>query len=59
MAGGKQVGRMGSTAQGRGLALLRLDRVADALAAGVPLEADGIAIRPLKPDWARFAWPSK
>ena len=37
MAGEKQVGTLGSTAKGRGLALLRLDRVADALAAGTPL----------------------
>ena len=33
MAGDKQVGTLGSTAKGRGLALLRLDRIADALAA--------------------------
>jgi folate-binding protein YgfZ len=59
LAGGKQVGTIGSTAKGRGLALLRLDRVADALAAGVPLEAGGIAIRLVKPDWARFAWPGE
>ena len=54
MAGDKQVGTLGSTAQGRGLALLRLDRVADALAAGTPLTAGGIAIRAVKPDWATF-----
>ena len=35
MAGDKQVGTFGSAARGRGLALLRLDRVADALAAGL------------------------
>jgi folate-binding protein YgfZ len=58
MADGKQVGMLGSTAQGRGLALLRLDRAADALAAGVPLEAGNIPIRLVKPDWARFAWPA-
>ena len=33
MAGEKQVGTLASTAKGRGLAMLRLDRVADALAA--------------------------
>src|SRR5262249_22568109 len=38
-AGGKQIGLLGSTAKGRGLALMRLDRIADALAGGVPLEA--------------------
>src|SRR4029077_6179761 len=35
-AGDKSVGTLGSTAQGRGLAMLRLDRAADALAAGQP-----------------------
>lgn len=59
MAGEKQVGTLGTTAKGRGLAMLRLDRVADALESGTPLSAGGIAIRVLKPDWAKFAWPGK
>jgi len=59
MAGEKAVGTLGSTAQGRGLALLRLDRVADALAQGLGLEAAGIPIRLVKPAWARFAWPGE
>jgi len=59
MAGDKQVGMLGSTAKGRGLALLRLDRVEDARAAGTPLEAGGIAIRIVKPAWARFDWPGE
>jgi folate-binding protein YgfZ len=58
-AGEKPVGTMGSSARGRGLALLRLDRVADAQAAGTPLIAGGIEIRPVKPAWARFAWPGE
>jgi folate-binding protein YgfZ len=57
MAGEKQVGMVGSTAGGHGLALLRLDRVEDALAGGIPLTAGGIAIRPLKPAWAKFPFP--
>lgn len=57
MAGEREIGTLGSTAKGRGLALLRLDRVADALASGTPLTAGGIAIRVVKPDWATFAWP--
>jgi folate-binding protein YgfZ len=57
MAGDKQIGMLGSAANGRGLALLRLDRVADAQAAGTPLTAGGIALRVVKPNWARFAWP--
>jgi len=56
-AGDKQVGTLGSTASGRGLAFLRLDRIEDALAAGVPLECGGIAIRMLRPAWATFDWP--
>ncbi len=56
-AGEKTVGTLGSTAQGRGLAMLRLDRAADALAANVPVVAGGVALRLVKPSWARFAFP--
>ncbi|MGH6663424.1 MAG: YgfZ/GcvT domain-containing protein [Pseudolabrys sp.] len=59
MAGEKQVGTLGSTAKGRGLALLRLDRVADAIAAGTALEAGGIALHVVKPSWATFPWPGE
>ena len=59
MAGEKEVGTLASTAKGHGLAMLRLDRVADALAAGTPLVAGGIAISVLKPEWARFAFPGE
>jgi folate-binding protein YgfZ len=57
MAGERQVGTTGSAAGGSALAMLRLDRVADALAAGTPLTAGGIAIEPRKPAWANFPWP--
>ncbi len=59
MAGDKPIGMAGSSANGRGLALLRLDRAADALAAGTPLTAGGIALRVVKPDWATFPWPGE
>jgi hypothetical protein len=59
MAGEKQIGTLGSTAKGRGLALLRLDRVADAMASGTPLDAGGIVIHVMKPDWATFPWPGE
>ena len=59
MAGEKQIGQLGSTAKGRGLALLRLDRVEDALKSGTPLTAGGIAIRALKPEWGTFTWPGE
>jgi folate-binding protein YgfZ len=58
-AGDKNVGTLGSTAQGRGLAMLRLDRAADALAAGQPLIAGGVEMRLVKPAWAQFAWPGE
>ena len=57
MAGDKQIGTFGSAANGRGLALLRLDRVADALAAGTQLTCGGVTLRVVKPAWAKFAWP--
>jgi len=59
MAGEKQVGTLGSTAKGRGLALMRLDRIADALAANTTLEAGGVAVRAVKPSWAKFDWPGE
>lgn len=59
MAGDKQVGIMGSASGGRGLAMLRLDRVAEAQAAGTPLMAGGVSIRPLRPSWARFTFPGE
>jgi tRNA-modifying protein YgfZ len=58
-AGNHQLGTMGSAAAGFGIALLRLDRVADALSRGEPLLAGGTPIRPVKPDWARFAFPGE
>ena len=58
-AGGKTVGTFGSGTEGRGLAMLRLDRVGDAVAAGEPLVAGGVQIRLVKPAWAQFAWPDQ
>ncbi len=59
MAGEKTVGTMGSAAEGRALAKVRLDRIEDALAAGEAIMAGGIVLTPSKPDWARFAWPGE
>jgi folate-binding protein YgfZ len=55
VAGDKPVGTMGSSAGGMGLGLLRIDRAADALDAGVPLTAGGIAVRLAEPDDVRSA----
>lgn len=53
LAGDKQVGTMGSAAGGNGLALVRIDRVADALDAGLPLTAGGLSLRLAEPDVVR------
>ena len=58
-AGGKPVGTFGSSAAGRALALLRLDRAEDALAAGQALTAGAVTLRLVKPDWMRFKFPGE
>jgi folate-binding protein YgfZ len=45
MAGDKIVGTLGSTAAEIAIALIRIDRVNDALAAGLPLTAGGVPLR--------------
>jgi tRNA-modifying protein YgfZ len=50
MAGDKTVGTMGSSAGHVGLAMLRVDRTAEALAAGTALSAGGIPLR-LRPGY--------
>jgi tRNA-modifying protein YgfZ len=55
LAGDKPVGTMGSTAGDRGLALIRIDRAADALAAGTQLTSGGLAIRLAEPDELKSA----
>jgi folate-binding protein YgfZ len=54
-AGGRQVGAVGSVMNGRGVALLRLDRVAEA--GGETLKAGDVTIHVVKPAWARFSFP--
>jgi folate-binding protein YgfZ len=55
---GRPLGRMGSTAGARGLALLRLDRAAEAEAAGEPILASTARLTVALPAWARFTLPS-
>jgi len=50
LAGDKPVGTIGSTAGGTGLALVRTDRVADALTSGQPLTAGGLSLRLADPE---------
>lgn len=57
MAGGKPVGALGSVAGNKGLAIVRIDRVGDALARGLPLTADGIGVTLLLPEWTGLSFP--
>ncbi len=56
-ADGVAIGAMGSSAGQDGLAMIRLDRAADALSLGAALTADGTPIALVQPAWARFAVP--
>ncbi len=55
--GGRALGQVLSTADRRGLALIRLDRLAEALAAHEPIKAGEASVTVEKPGWARFAVP--
>ena len=59
-AAGKPLGTIGSTAGDKALALLRLDRLADALAAGETPLGGGLAFRLAeKPGFIRFPYPGE
>jgi folate-binding protein YgfZ len=55
LAGDKPVGTMGSSANGLGLALMRVDRVTDALDSGLALTAGGLPVSLVAPEEARPA----
>ena len=55
VAGDKPLGTMGSSSDGKGLALIRTDRTIDALDAGTPLTSGGLAIRIADPEGLRAA----
>jgi tRNA-modifying protein YgfZ len=58
-AGDKSLGFIGSTARDRGLAMVRLDRWADAMALGEPVLAGGIEIALEKPPFVTFPFPGE
>jgi folate-binding protein YgfZ len=59
VANGRPIGTLGSTAAGNGLAILRIDRVKDALDAGAPIEAGGVPVSVAIPAWASFTYPEQ
>ena len=58
-AGARPAGHMGSGVNGKGLAMVRLDRIHEALKKGEKITAGGIEISLQKPGWARFAFPGE
>jgi folate-binding protein YgfZ len=58
-AGERTLGKAGTGANGRGLVMIRLDRAADALAAGETIRAGGLPVRIEKPGWIGFAFPGE
>jgi tRNA-modifying protein YgfZ len=57
-ADGKQVGTLGSVSGTHALAIVRIDRVGDALARGVPLLAGGTVVSLSLPAWTGLSFPS-
>lgn len=56
-ANSKPLGRLGSTAGNKGLAIVRIDRVKSAVDTGQPLIADGVEVTLSIPAWANFTFP--
>lgn len=58
-AGEAVIGAVGSVADKRGLALVRLDRVGEALGKGQPIAAGGVPVTVNLPPWVRFGIPTR
>jgi hypothetical protein len=58
-AGDRPLGTTASAAGPRGLAMIRLDRAADALAAGAPILGGGMPARLDRPAFVRFPYPGE
>lgn len=52
----KSVGTLGSVSDHIGLAMVRLDKVNDALEEGHFINAGGVRLTPALPDWVSFSW---
>ena len=58
IAGEQPIGRLGSSAHGRGIGLVRLDRLSAALETGLPVRAGSSEISAALPSWATYDWPA-
>lgn len=59
VAGGKPVGTLGSVSGNKGLAIVRIDRVGDALARGVALSVGDVAVSLALPAWSGLSFPAE
>lgn len=57
LAGGKPIGALGSVSGTLGLAIVRIDRAADAINSGTPITADGASVTVELPAWTGLAFP--
>jgi tRNA-modifying protein YgfZ len=58
-AGARALGKAGTGAAGRGLAMIRLERLGEAVAAGETVRAGGLLVRVEKPAFATFPFPGE
>ena len=57
LADGQTIGRLGSSADGHGIGLVRLDRLKMALDAGRRISAGATDVAVSLPEWAAYSWP--
>ena len=58
VAGERPLGRLGSSADGHGIALVRLDRLRAALDEHLPIRAGAEEVTVALPAWATYGWPA-
>ena len=58
VAGERPLGRLGSSASGKAIGLVRLDRLRSALDEGLPVRAGAEEIDVALPSWATYDWPA-
>lgn len=58
-AEGKAIGTLGTVVGPDGLAIARIDRVADAMRAGVPILAGGVKVEARLPEWTGLDFPGE
>lgn len=59
LANGRSIGTLGSVAGTQGLAIVRIDRVKDAVDGGIVITAADVALSLSIPAWAKFTFPQE